>query len=204
MSRWFLSPWPSEGASCPTMETRPSTLIIFWSLPVLGSFCTQHLLKFVFILCQNEWKDLEHPEALNRSECAFGTFLSQCWCRTQHSPESWSVYLITAKKVTLPKVHQKKHTTEIINLLTFSAFPDPMWQQRSRTENLFHFPSSFAISMFLFSSLLCEHEVLCWLSPTSTHGKNTLELGAGTWAGEEKAGLQAGMAPLCRMMGTRS
>lgn len=69
-------------------------------------------------------------------------------------------------------------------MLTFSASPDLMWQQRSKMDSLFHFPSSFAIFVFLFSSLLCEHEALYLISSTHTHRKTTLEFGAGIWAGE--------------------
>lgn len=133
-------------------------------------------------MCQKEWKDLGDPEALNRNELAFGPFLSQCWYRTRHSLKSWSIYLITVKKMTLPKVHQRKCTLEMINMLTFSAFPDLMWQQRSNKENLFHSPTPFAVLMFLLSSPLCDHEAL--YSHWHPWRINTLELGARIWSGE--------------------
>lgn len=71
-------------------------------------------------------------------------------------------------------------------MLTFSAFPDLMWQQRSKIENLFHFPSSFAILMFLLSSLLCKHEAFYLLSPTSTRRKNRFGIRCWNlgWGGE--------------------
>lgn len=71
-------------------------------------------------------------------------------------------------------------------MLTFSAFPDLMWQQRSKIENLFHFPSSFAILMFLLSSLLCKHEAFYLLSPTSTRRKKRFGIRCWNlgWGGE--------------------
>lgn len=174
MSRWFLSPCPSEGASCPTVETRPHTLIIFWSTPVLGSFCIQHFLNFLLNCVLKKMERFGRPWSFEQEWTCIRTTPFQCWYRTRHSLKSRSIYLITVKKMTLPKVHQRKCTLEIINTLTFSAFPDLMWQQRSKKENLFHSPAPFAILMFLLSSPLCDHEALYLLSPTGTHREKTV------------------------------
>lgn len=196
MSRWFLSPWPFEGASCPTLETRPQTLILSWSTLALGSFCIQHFFNFLLRAVAKEWKDLAHLEGVTLSLHLDHAFLSgSAGCSIPPNPNS----LITVKKVPLSIVHQRKCTIEIINILTFSAFPDLMRQQRSKKDSLFHFPLSFGILIFLLS-FLWEHEDLYLLSPTE---KNTLELGAGIWSGEVKLGLLADMAPCCRMVGTR-
>lgn len=49
----------------------------------------------------------------------------------------------------LPRVHQRKCTIVIINILAFSAFSDLIWQQKSKMDNLFDFPPSFSILIFL-------------------------------------------------------